>query len=134
MTFLPLPFSRAIRNAFSVAFVALLVSLANSSAHAATVPEGEYTLSKIGSGRLMMLGTLEIKGATYRLNNEGAFAAFTIDAEGKITWSAGLNIMPEGWKLGESKLSKDEQGRPLIRINYTSPRNAAEVIDALKEK
>ncbi len=98
------------------------------------VREGTYTMMKISSGRLMGLGDLEIRGATYQAAGEGGFKPFTIAAAGTITWSAGLNIMPDGWKLGKSIYTKDEKGRPLIKIYYTSPRGAAEVIDALKEK
>ena len=98
------------------------------------VVEGVYTMMKISGGSLIGLGDLEIRGATYQVVGEGGFKPFTIDGSGYITWSAGLNIMPDGWKLGKSVYTKDEQGKPLIQIYYTSPRGAAEVIDALKEK
>jgi len=90
---------------------------------------------KISSGSLIGLGTLEIRGKTYRVGEEGAFAPFTQDGSGNITWSAGLDIMPAGWKLGTSIYKGlNKQGKPLIEIHYTSPRNAAEVIDCVKEK
>jgi hypothetical protein len=98
------------------------------------VREGVYTMMKISGGSLMGLGDLEIRGTTYQAAGEGGFKPFTIDGRGNITWSAGLNIMPDGWKLGTSTYTKDEKGRPLIKIYYTSPRGALEVIDALKEK
>ena len=121
----------------AVAVIAIACSLLSpvaKAADAAPAPAGVYTLAKIGGGRLMSLGTMEIKGQTYRVNEEGKFAPFTQDGAGNITWSAGLDILPEGWKLGKSTVGKDEQGRPLIKIHYTSPRGAAEVIDAVKEK
>jgi hypothetical protein len=99
------------------------------------VPDGVYNLNKISSGRLMGLGTLEIKGTSYRVGDDKSFAPFTLDAGGNITWSAGLNFMPEGWKLGTSTfIGLDEFKRPLIKIHYLSPRSAAEVIDCVKEK
>jgi hypothetical protein len=98
------------------------------------VVEGVYTMMKISGGSLIGLGDLEVRGTTYQAAGEGGFKPFTIDGSGFITWSAGLNIMPDGWKLGKSVYTKDEKGRPLIQIYYTSPSNAAEVIDALKEK
>jgi hypothetical protein len=98
------------------------------------VVEGVYTMMKISGGSLIGLGDLEIHGTTYQAAGEGGFKPFTIDGSGFITWTAGLNIMPDGWKLGKSVYTKDEKGRPLIQIYYTSPRGAAEVIDALKEK
>jgi hypothetical protein len=97
-------------------------------------PAGVYTLMKISSGKLINLGELEIKGKTYRVGETGAFAAFTQDAAGQITWSAGLDIMPAGWKLGKSIYTgRNPEGQPLIRIHYTSARGAAEVIDCVKE-
>jgi hypothetical protein len=98
------------------------------------VVEGVYTMMKISGGSLIGLGDLEIRGTTYQAAGEGGFKPFTIDGSGFVTWTAGLNIMPDGWKLGKSVYTKDEKGRPLIQIYYTSPSNAAEVIDALKEK
>lgn len=98
------------------------------------VVEGVYTLMKISGGSLIGLGELEIRGQTYQAAGEGGFKPFTIDGSGNITWSAGLNIMPDGWKLEQSVYTKDGKGRPLIRIHYRSPRGARDIIDALKEK
>jgi len=90
---------------------------------------------KISGGSLIGLGTLEIKAGTYRVGDDKTFAPFTQDAAGNITWSAGLNIMPDGWKLGKSTfVGLDEFKHPMIKINYMSPRQAAEVIDCVKEK
>lgn len=90
---------------------------------------------KISGSSLINLGPLEIKGGTYRVGDDKTFAPFTQDAAGTITWSAGLNFMPDGWKLGKSTyVGLDEFKKPLIRINYMSPRQAAEVIDCVKEK
>jgi len=125
---------RLLVSRIAVVVLAAFAFLLLSSEAEAAAPDGVYTLMKISGGSLMNLGTLEIKGQTYRLNEEGQFAPFTEDEAGNITWSAGLDILPDGWKLGKSTVGKDSQGKPLIEIRYTSPRGAAEVIDAVKEK
>ncbi len=83
----------------------------------------------------MYIATLDIKGKTYRISKDDAFAPFTIDSTGTITWSAGISFMPQGWKLTSSTykgLSKE--GQPIILINYQSKSGFAEVMDCVKEK
>jgi hypothetical protein len=43
--------------------------------------------------------------------------------------------MPDGWKLGKSiYMGLNQSKQPMIQIHYMSPRQAAEVIDCVKEK
>lgn len=98
------------------------------------VPDGTYTLSKISSGSLIQLGTLEIKNSTYRFGSEGKFESFTINDKGTITWSKGLSFLPDGWTHVRSEyMGKTKEGKPLIHIYYKSARGAQDLIDALKE-
>lgn len=99
------------------------------------VPEGVYTLMKISGGSLINLGTLEIRQKTYRVGDAGAFQPFTIDEKGGITWSKGLDFLPDGWKHESSEFAgNDSQGRPLIKIRYRSARGTPDLIDAVREK
>ena len=98
-------------------------------------PDGEYNCMKISSGSLIHLGTLEIRGGTYRgLDKTGGFAPMVINGAGNITWSQGLRGMPNGWKVYDSRyVGGDSQGRPLIQIYYRSGSGWNEMMDALKE-
>ena len=99
-------------------------------------PDGRYNCSKISGSSLINLGTLVIKSGTYRgLEDSGEFHKFTVDASGNITWSSGLVGFPDGWKITRSKyLGIDKYThKPLIKIYYTSPRGAAEELDAMQE-
>lgn len=99
-------------------------------------PDGIYNCHKISGGSLIGLGNLTIKGKTYRgIGDEGKFAAYTIDGSSNITWSAGLDGLPSGWKITSSKYAgNDSFGKPLINIYYVSGSGNHEVIDAVKEK
>lgn len=98
------------------------------------VPDGEYTMMKISGGSLIGLGSLHIRGNTYRVGDEGGFKPFAIDAKGLITWSAGMANLPDDWKVVKTIHSKDSSGRPLLKIHYISARGTPDLIDALKEK
>ena len=116
---------------------------ANSSAGSASTvlpakgspPDGEYNCMKISGSSLIHLGTLEIRGGTYRgLSKAGGFSPMIVSGGGNITWSQGLRGMPEGWKVTDSRyVGGDEHGRPLIKIYYRSGSGWNEVMDALKE-
>jgi len=83
----------------------------------------------------MYVATLDIKGKTYRMSKDDAFAPFTVDSTGTITWSAGISFMPEGWKLTSSTYKGiSKEGQPLILIYYQSKSGFAEVMDCVKEK
>jgi hypothetical protein len=97
-------------------------------------PDGEYNCHKISSGHLIGLGTLDIRGKTYRMGKEDAFAPFIIDGAANITWSAGVNFMPNGWKvLSSAYKGLTKEGEPLIIINYVSKSGNNEVMDCTKE-
>lgn len=99
-------------------------------------PDGTYNCCKISGSSLINIGTIEIKGKTYRgLVAEGAFHAYTMDASGNITWTNGLAGMPEGWKLTTSEYTgPDSAGHPLIKVRYVSKSGNHEEVDAVKEK
>lgn len=102
-----------------------------------TPPDGIYTCNKLSVGRLIHIGTIEIRGGTYKgfSSQQGSFHPYTMDGGGNINWTAGLTGMPDGWSLKPGKyVGPDNYGHPRIRIYYTSPRGAAEVVDATKEK
>lgn len=100
-------------------------------------PDGIYTCNKISGRSYIHIGTIEIRGRTYKgfSSQQGSFHPFTIDGSGSIIWTGGLTSLPEGWTLHPAKyVGPDYKGHPLIRVYYTSARGAAEVIDATKEK
>lgn len=99
-------------------------------------PDGIYTCNKISVGRYIHIGTLEIRGNTYKgfSSQQGQFHPYSLSASGDITWTGGLSSLPTGWTLKPGKyVGPDYKGHPRIRIYYTSDRGAAEVIDATKE-
>lgn len=100
-------------------------------------PDGIYTCNKISGRSYIHIGTIEIRGRTYKgfSSQQGSFHPFTMDASGGIVFTAGLTSLPDGWTLKPAKyVGPDYKGHPLIRVYYTSARGAAEVIDATKEK
>ncbi len=102
-----------------------------------TPPDGLYQCNKISLRSYIHIGTIEIRGKTYKgfSSQQGGFHPYSMDGAGNITWTAGLTGMPDGWSLKPGKyVGPDSQGHPRIRIYYTSPRGAAEVVDATKEK
>lgn len=127
-----------VRKAMAIAVAFILMAFPPSSPVAkaadAGPPEGEYNCHKISSGQLIGLGTLDIRGKTYRVGKEDAFAPFTMDGAGNITWSAGINFMPDGWKiLSSAYKGLTKEGQPLIIINYQSKSGNNEVMDCVKE-
>ncbi len=100
-------------------------------------PDGIYTCNKISVGKYIHIGTLEIRGNTYKgfSSQQGKFHPYTLSGSGDINWTGGLSSFPDGWTLKPGKyVGPDNNGHPRIRIYYTSDRGAAEVIDATKEK
>ena len=100
-------------------------------------PDGIYTCNKISGRSYIHIGTIEIRGRTYKgfSSQQGSFRPFTLDGSGNIIWTGGLTSLPAGWTLKPGKyVGPDYKGHPLIRVYYTSDRGAAEVIDATKEK
>ncbi len=106
----------------------------NNGASAGSPPNGLYQCNKISGSSYIHLGTLEINGGNYRgFSNEGGFAPYSM-THGSITWTAGLTGVPDGWRLLSSKyVGPDYAGRPMIKIEYMSPRDALEVVDAVRE-
>lgn len=100
-------------------------------------PDGIYTCNKISGRSYIHIGTIEIRGGTYKgfSSQQGAFHPYKLDGSGSIVWTGGLTSLPEGWTLKPGKyVGPDYKGHPRIRVYYTSNRGAAEVIDATKEK
>jgi hypothetical protein len=100
-------------------------------------PDGLYTCNKISGRSYIHIGTIEIRGGTYKgfSSQQGSFHPYSLNASGDIVWTGGLTSLPEGWTLKPGKyVGPDPKGHPRIRVYYTSNRGAAEVIDATKEK
>lgn len=100
-------------------------------------PDGLYTCNKISGRSYIHIGTIEIRGGTYKgfSSQQGSFHPYSLNASGDIVWTGGLTSLPEGWTLKPGKyVGPDYKGHPRIRVYYTSNRGAAEVIDATKEK
>jgi len=97
-------------------------------------PNGTYHCVMWTAGMMINMGDLEIQGSTYRgLTKTGGFHSFTIDQSGNMNLSAGLNGMPEGFKLKTvGWVGPDSQGRPMIKIGYIGKSNAHDTIDAIK--
>ncbi|MGC4004405.1 MAG: hypothetical protein QM811_15325 [Pirellulales bacterium] len=107
----------------AVVFSFSLISCAENTTRAAdaVVPEGEYNCHKISGAQLIHLATLEIKGTTYRTSKDASFEPFTVAADKTITWSKGMDFLPDGWKLGVSKYEgPNAAGQPRLTIRYTS--------------
>lgn len=98
-----------------------------------TPPDGIYDCNKISGSSYIHIGTIEIKGNTYRaFAQEGPFHPYTMDGAGGITWSGGFSDMPEGWTIGKGNFNGlDHTGKPWIQIRYVSNRNAHETVDAI---
>jgi hypothetical protein len=107
----------------------------NQSAAKGTPPNGLYQCNKISGSSYIWIGTLEIKGNTYRgFDKAGSFHPLGSDGAGGITFTAGLTGMPDGWKLEHCNYAGlDSGGKPFIQIRYVSPRNAHEIVDAVLE-
>jgi len=100
-------------------------------------PDGLYTCNKISGRSYIHIGTIEIRGGTYKgfSSQQGSFHPYSLSGSGDIVWTGGLTSLPEGWTLKPGKyVGPDSSGHPRIRVFYTSNRGAAEVIDATKEK
>lgn len=98
-------------------------------------PDGLYQCNMISGGMYIHIGTLEIRGNTYRaFNKNGGFHPFTVDGSGNMNFSAGLSGMPDGFKLTSCGYAgSDHVGRPLIKIRYVGASNAHDTIDAVRE-
>lgn len=102
-----------------------------------TPPDGIYTCNKISGRSYIHIGTIEIRGGTYKgfSSQQGTFHPYSLSGSGDITWTGGLTSLPTGWTLKPGKyVGPDYKGHPRIRVYYSSDRGAAEVIDATKEK
>ncbi len=90
-------------------------------------PDGVYDCHKLSGSSLIGFGNLTIKGKTYRgMGDEGKFSPYTVDGSNVITWSAGLDGMPDGWKILWSKYIGHKQ----IVIHYISASGTEDSIDA----
>ena len=107
----------------------------NQVAGKGSPPNGLYKCNKISGSSYIYIGSVEIKGNTYRgFASEGAFHPYAVDGSGGITWTAGLAGLPDGWRLQKANYEGlDYAGRPCIKIHYVSPRDAYEVVDAIRE-
>ncbi|MDX2106948.1 MAG: tudor domain-containing protein [Candidatus Melainabacteria bacterium] len=96
-------------------------------------PDGIYDCNKISGSSYIHIGTIEIKGNTYRAFAEsGPFHPYTMDGAGGITWTGGFADMPDGWTIGKGNFNGlDHTGKPWIQIRYISNRNAHETVDAI---
>ncbi len=121
---------------FALAALATITLCTTLTVAAGSPPDGVYNCQKISGSSLISLGNLEIKGKTYRgIGDSKEFVPFTVSGSGGITWSKGLDGFPEGWKIQSSEFAgNDYAGRPVIKIHYSSPRDAAEVLDCVREK
>lgn len=98
-------------------------------------PSGMYECNKIGSAGFSSVGDgLEIRGNTYRgIGAEGGFHPYTLGAINRITWTGGLNSLPDNWTIKHSYFAgPDYRGRPLIKIYYRSKSGFNDCIDCVK--
>ena len=124
---------KALRLSFALLILICVVFAPARAGSKDAPPDGTYNCHKISGGRLIGLGVLEIKGNTYRVTDGKEFAPFTIDSAGKITWSAGIAFLPDGWKVTSSEYRGLVDGKPMINIRYVSGSGNHEVIDCVKE-
>lgn len=98
-------------------------------------PDGLYQCNMISGGMYIHIGTLEIRGGTYKGLNQGAAShPFSVDGAGNMSLSHGLADMPDGFTLKSvSYVGADHVGRPLIKIRYIGASNAHDTIDAVRE-
>lgn len=98
-------------------------------------PDGLYQCNMISGGMYIHIGTLEIRGGSYRGLNKGAASySFSVDGAGNMNLSHGLAGMPDGFTLKSvSYVGADHVGRPLIKVRYIGASNAHDTIDAVRE-
>ncbi len=108
---------------------------ANQANGKGSPPDGLYQCNMISGGMYIHIGTLEIRGGTYKGLNRGAAAhPFSVDGAGNMSLSHGLAGMPDGFTLKSvSYVGADHVGRPLIKIRYIGASNAHDTIDAVRE-
>jgi hypothetical protein len=108
---------------------------ANQTKGKGSPPDGLYQCNMISGGMYIHIGTLEIRGGTYRgLNKGSASYSFNVDGAGNMNLSHGLAGMPDGFTLKSvSYVGADHVGRPLIKIRYIGASNAHDTIDAVRE-
>jgi hypothetical protein len=98
-------------------------------------PDGLYQVNMSSGGMHIHIGTLEIRGNTYRgLNKAASFHSFGVDGSGSIALSGGLSGMPDGFKLTSVSFEgSDHYGRPFINIRYVGPTGTHDVMNAVRE-
>ncbi|MBX3076865.1 hypothetical protein KF913_23350 [Candidatus Obscuribacterales bacterium] len=98
-------------------------------------PDGTYACVLWTAGMMVNIGKLEIKGNQYRgLNKASGFHPYTIDGNGNMALSAGLNGMPDGFTMKSvGYVGTGSSGKDLIHIKYIGRNNAHEKMDAIRE-
>ena len=99
-----------------------------SPAGAAGIPDGHYGCLFGGGGSP---GYVDIRGATYRgpsLDGSGAFAPYTIDAAGGVTWSAGFGAFSVA-STQYRGISNDASHSPWFTVTYN--RTSGGGVDAI---
>lgn len=115
-----------------MAFVAALACAGTAQA-AAAPPDGIYSCAMLSGSMLMTLGTLEIDGDRYRGFSGDDWARYTMGPDGGIQWTGGLAGMPDGFVLGDGRLTADSRGRPLLEVNYTSVSGWKQQVECTQE-
>ncbi len=121
----------------AAAAAALLAFAVASPGAFAAPPSGTYgcTIFQAGTmATLAVIGTLEIRGNTYRgFEQQGPFAPYTV-AGRQIGLSAGLKGLPNGWRIIEAKDARpDRAGKMMIELTYLSRINAKGFIHCVKD-
>jgi len=95
---------------------------------AGSPPSGCYVCGQISDMHFVMFGQINIDGNTYSPSNGST--TYSLDGAGNINWNGGLGFMPEGYTLTRSYYAGlSAGGKPQIKVQWISPRNAAETID-----
>jgi len=91
-------------------------------------PSGCYSCGQISDMHFVMFGQICINGNTYTPSNGSN--TYSLAGGGNINWNGGLAFMPDGYQLTRSYYAGlSAGGKPQIKVQWLSPRNAAETID-----
>jgi hypothetical protein len=100
-------------------------------------PPGHYTVDKISGSSLIHVGWLDINGSHYSGVAGGAGGTMTLNARNRIVWHGTITGIDRGAVLHDGVYQAPSaltNYKPVVRIYYTNPNGATEVMDATLEK
>jgi len=100
-------------------------------------PPGHYTVDKISGSHEIHVGWLDISGSHFSGVAGGAGGTMTLNGRNRIVWHGRITGIDPGAVLHDGVYqapSSLTNFKPIVRIYYTNPNGATEVMDATLEK